>query len=161
MLPFNLQEKSQFTVSNWCFQCDLEHKFDEDLLRELRRLSLEKGGSGGNPITLYNSLTGCSQVGIGVFSLGDKTRGNSFKLCQGRFRLDIRKKFLTERVAKPWYRLPSGGITVSGSTYKSCGCGPWGLSLSVEHGGAGLTVGLNDLGGVFQAQWFHDCPHFR
>lgn len=154
MLPFNLQEKSQFTVSNWCFQYDLEHKFDEELLRELRRLSLEKGGSGGNLITLYNSLTGCSQVGVGVFSqvTSDKTRGNSFKLCQGRFRLDIRKNFLTERVAKPWHRLPSGGITISRSTYKSCECGPWELSLSVEHGGAGLTVGLNDLGGLFQAQ---------
>ncbi|KAK4810216.1 hypothetical protein QYF61_012385 [Mycteria americana] len=89
-----------------CVQCWAPHsKRDMEGLERVQRRATELGKglehkADGERLRTWG--------GVGLFSqvTSDGMRGNSLKLHQGRFRLDIRKNVFTKRVVQHWNRLP-------------------------------------------------------
>ena len=91
---------------------EMEYLPYEERLRELGMCNLEKSRPRKDLRVAFQNLKGsCKKEENRFFSrvYGDRTRGNGFKLEEGRIILDIRKKFFTIRAVKHWHRLPRNG----------------------------------------------------
>jgi len=80
---------------------------------ELDLFNLEKTRLRGNLIGVFWYLKGAYRKaweGLFIRAGSDRMRVNGFKLEEGRFRLDIRRKFFHVGVVRHWNRLPSRAV---------------------------------------------------
>ena len=134
----------------------MEHFSSEDRLRELGLFREEKAPD--ILIAAFQYLKkGCKKEGDRLFSrvCGDRIWRKSFKLKEGRFGFDIRKKFSIINVVRHWHRLPREVVDAPGDIQDWAG---WGSEQ--PDGAVGVPVHGRELDwmafkGSFQLKRFY------
>ena len=107
-------------VRRWAWSCEgLEHKCDGERLRELGWVSVGREAQGGAQRSLQLLKGGCGEWSWCLLpGNSDRTGGDGLTLCQGRFRLGVRKHFFPERAVRHWHNCPgSGRVSVPGGVH--------------------------------------------
>ena len=129
----------------------MEHLCYEDRLKELGLLSLKKRKFWGDLRASFKCLKGSYRKGDKHSSkiCCDRTRGNGFKLNEGRFSLDIKKKFFTMKVLRHWHITQvvqrCGGHLTSGNFQGKAGSDPKQPDRATHVAVHCRGVGLDDL----------------
>ncbi|KAK4815951.1 LOW QUALITY PROTEIN: hypothetical protein QYF61_010445 [Mycteria americana] len=122
-----------FNHPDICWKAIRQHKKDMDLLEQVQKRATKMSWGCSAWRRLWGDLIAAFQylkeaykkVGEGLFTraYSDRTRVNGFKLKKGQFRLDIRKKFFTMRVALEQVAHRSCGCPIPGNVQGQVGWG--------------------------------------
>jgi len=159
------------------FMANINQKVSAEM-RDILKMTLSRGrpqkwseGWNTSPVRKGWDSWGCSaafqylkgtykKAGEGLFTRArsDSTRGNGFKLKEGRFKSNIRKKFFTMRVVRHWNRLPRDAVAAP-SLEAFQGQAGWGFEqtgLVEDVPGMAGGLELDGLWGHFQPKPFYD-----
>jgi len=136
----------------------LKHLSSEDKLKELGLFSLEERRLQWDLIPYFRYLKGAYKHEENqLFTRGDpdRARGNGFKLKEGIFRLDVRRKFFTKG-GEALAQLPREAVVPHSKRHSRPGwMGPWAAELLGGSPAHSRELEQDNLWGLFHSEPFY------